>query len=184
MGQIAEELKTTYQDILALGESNQRVELFDGECIMSAMPSLLHQQIATNLASELLRHVKKNHLGIVLGSPVDVVLSDVIVLQPDVSFIASARLNISDGKKLNAAPDLVVEILSESTEERDRTFKFREYAKGGAKEYWLISPEKREVEVYQNSPKGFRLAKVFASGDTMTTHLFSEAAFPVKEIFP
>ena len=184
MGQLAEELKTTYHDILSLGESNQRIELFDGECVMSAMPTLLHQQIATNLASELLRHVKTRRLGIVLGSPVDVVLSEVIVLQPDVSFISNSRLDISDGRKLNAAPDLVVEILSESTEERDRTFKFREYAKGGAKEYWLVSPENREIEVYRNSPKGFELLKTFRTSDIISSSLFPDASIPLKEIFP
>jgi Uma2 family endonuclease len=183
MAQIAEELKTTYRDILALGESNQRIELFDGECIMSAVPTILHQQIATNLASMLLPHVRAKDLGIVLGSPVDVVLSDVIVLQPDVSFISAGRLNISDNRKLNASPDLVVEILSQSTEERDRTFKFREYAKGGAKEYWLVSPEKKEIEVYQNSPKGFQPVRVFGVNDAMSTPLFADAAFPVREVF-
>lgn len=184
MAQIVEELKTTYQDILALGESNQRIELFDGECIMSAMPTLLHQQIATNLTIMLGQYVKERKLGVVFGSPVDVALSDVIVFQPDVSFLANDRVRGSDGKKLMTAPDLVVEILSESTEERDRTFKFREYAKGGAKEYWLVSPEKKEIEAYENSPRGFQLLRVFGVNDVMHTPLFSDAQFPLKEIFP
>jgi Uma2 family endonuclease len=183
MAQIAEELKVTYRDILSLGESNQRIELFDGECIMSAMPTIQHQQIATNLASILKRYVDQRSLGIVLGAPVDVVLSDVMVFQPEVSFISHKRLTISDGKKLNASPDLVVEILSESTEERDRTFKFREYAKGDAKEYWLVSPEKKEIEVYTNSPKGFQLVKIFKVPETMQTPLFPDAEFELHEAF-
>jgi Uma2 family endonuclease len=184
MAQLAEELKTTYKDILSLGESNQRIELFDGEVIMSAMPTLLHQQIATNLTIMLGQYVKSKRLGVVFGSPVDVVLTEVIVLQPDVSFLSHDRVRLSDGKKLMFAPDLVVEILSESTEERDRTFKFREYAKGGAKEYWLISPEKKRVEVYENSERGFQLVREFSAGDTLITPLFKDAAFSVAEIFP
>ncbi|MBI4548878.1 MAG: Uma2 family endonuclease, partial [Ignavibacteriae bacterium] len=184
MPQIADELKVTYRDILSLGESNQRIELFDGECIMTAMPTIQHQLIATKLAMVLSRYIEKKQAGIVLGAPVDVVLSDVIVFQPDVCYLSHERSSINDGKKFNASPDLVVEILSEGTEERDRTFKFREYARGGAKEYWLVSPEKKEIEVYQTSPKGFQLVKVFKHKESMNTPLFPDAEFSLKEIFP
>lgn len=184
MPQIAEELKVTYRDILSLGESNQRIEIFDGECIMTAMPTIQHQLIATNVAVVLNRYVGKNKSGIVLGAPVDVVLSEVIVLQPDVCYLSNERSAINDGKKFTASPDLVVEILSETTEERDRTFKFREYARGGAREYWLVSPEKKEIEVYKNSEKGFQLVKVFAYSEKISTPLFPDAEFSPKEIFP
>jgi len=184
MAKIAEELKVTYTDILSLGESNQRIEVFDGEVIMSAMPTVLHQIIAKKVFSLLDRYVENRDLGLVLPTPVDVVLSQHIVFQPDVSFLSHDRMHINDGKKYNAAPDLVVEVLSESTEERDRTFKFREYAKGGAKEYWLVSPEKKEIEVYENSEKGFQLVNIFKSTDTMSTPLFPDAGFDLKEVFP
>ncbi|TAK61106.1 MAG: Uma2 family endonuclease [Bacteroidetes bacterium] len=85
-------------------------------------------------------------------------------LQPDVCVLLNERLWVNDGKKFKESPDLVIEILSPSTEERDRTFKFREYARHGAKEYWLVSPDKSEVEVYQNSEKGFLACSYFYDG--------------------
>lgn len=184
MPEIIEELKLTYTDILSLGESNQRMELLDGEFIMSAMPSSKHQRIATTIGFMLEAYSQSRNTGIVLSSPIDVVISESIVLQPDVSYLSFERSNIDDGKKYTASPDLVVEILSESTEERDRTFKFREYARGGAKEYWLVSPEKKEIEVYENSGRGFQLQKIFNQSDIMSTPLFPDAQFMVKDIFP
>lgn len=183
MQQVADELKVTYSDILSLGESNQRIELFDGECVMSATPGTKHQLIATRLSSLLYQIVDRESSGIVLGAPVDVVLSSTMVFQPDVSYLSNERASINDGKKFNAAPDLVVEILSETTEERDRTFKFREYARGGAKEYWIVDPDKKHLEVYQNSEKGFQLVKTFASDDLLNTPLFRTATIALSEVF-
>ncbi|HYQ86542.1 MAG TPA: Uma2 family endonuclease [Bacteroidota bacterium] len=176
-------LKVTYQDILALGETNRRIELFDGECIMPAMPTSQHQYIATRLAFHIFNDVEKRGLGKTFGSPVDVYVSQTTVLQPDLSFLSTERLFIDDGKKLNGAPDLVVEILSEATEQRDRTFKFREYARSGAREYWLVSPEKKEIEVYQNSEKGFIIVNIFRSSDTLNSPLFGDIQLRVAKIF-
>ena len=88
MTRIAEELKVTYSDVLSLGESNQRIELFDGECIMTAMPTPYHQRIATRIGVLLDSYVTKRRLGTVLASPVDVYLSETTVLQPDVTFLS------------------------------------------------------------------------------------------------
>ncbi len=183
MPEIAEELKLTYTDLLSLGESNQRMELFDGEFIMTAMPRFFHQHVATRLSVLLSDYVYERNLGFVLGSPIDVIISEHTVLEPDVSFLSHERAYINDGKKYNGAPDLVIEVLSESTEERDRTFKFREYARGGAKEYWLISPEKKEIEVYQNSLQGFELVNIFHEGEVLSSSLFPDGKFDLKRVF-
>lgn len=184
MQKIAEELKVTYRDILTLGESNRRIELFDGEVIMTAVPSILHQTVAKEVSAMIDQYVKKRNLGLVLPNPVDVVLSEHVQFQPDVTYLSRRRSSINDGQRYDGAPDLVVEILSESTEERDRTFKFREYARGGALEYWLVSPEKKEMEVYTNSDKGFQLLKVFSNRETMSTPLFPDAEFRLHDVFP
>jgi len=182
MPQIADELRVTYTDILSLGESHQRMELFDGDFVMSAMPSPLHQFVAINLGSLIHQYVREKKIGRVYAS-VDVYLSEVVVLQPDICFLSGERSFINDGKKFNGAPDLVVEILSETTEQRDRTFKFREYARGGAKEYWLVSPDKKQIEVYQNSARGFQLVKIFTGGETLNSPIFPDINLSVEQVF-
>ncbi len=175
-------LKITYSDLLSLGESNQKMELFDGEFIMSAMPTPLHQNVLINLGAILRNYVIQKNLGKVFAS-VDVYLSEYTVLQPDICFVSNERTSINDGKKFNGMPDLVVEILSESTEQRDRTFKFREYAIGGAKEYWMVSPEKKEIEVYQNTQRGFQLVKIFKPTDILNSPLLNEININVTAVF-
>ncbi|MBI3189603.1 MAG: Uma2 family endonuclease [Ignavibacteriales bacterium] len=182
MPEVTEELKLTYTDILSLGESNRPMELYDGEFVMAALPIPLHQFISANIIALLRGYVHKRKTGKVFTS-VDVYLSEVTVLQPDVCYLSNERSWINDGKKFKGAPDLVVEIISPSTEERDRTFKFREYAKHGAKEYWIVSPHKQEIEVYQNSERGFQLVRIFKPEEKMNTPLFPDAEFEVEEVF-
>lgn len=183
MEKVAEELKVTYDDLLSLGETNQRIELFDGEIVMSAMPATRHQRIGSLLYVQLFNYVRSRNLGFVYSAPVDVVLANSVVFQPDLCFISNERMHIDDGEKIHASPDLVIEILSDSTEKRDRTLKFREYARNGATEYWLIAPDKREVEVFSNSDKGFQLVKIFSGMEKMSTPLFPDADVDLKVVF-
>jgi len=147
------------------------------------MPSSEHQYIATNLASFLREYVRKRRIGRVYGSPVDVCISQTTVFQPDLSYVSNERADIDDGKKFIGAPSLVIEVLSESTEERDRTFKFREYARGGAKEYWLVSPGEKQIEVYKNSERGFQLVNIFRAADVLNSPLFADINLDVKQVF-
>lgn len=182
MTQLIDELKVTYSDVLSLGESNQKMELMEGEFIMTAMPAPLHQLVAANLTTYLHLYVKQKKLGKVYAS-VDVYISEITVLQPDICFLSNERASINDGKKFNGLPDLVVEILSDSTEQRDRTFKFREYAIGGAKEYWVVSPEKKEIEIYKNTERGFQLVKIFKPDDVLNTPLLNEININITAVF-
>jgi Uma2 family endonuclease len=183
MQKVVDELKLTCDDLECLGESNQRIELYDGELVMSAMPIPLHQLIGTNLTVQLHSYVRKRKLGVVLGSPIDVVLSKHVKFQPDITFLSNERASINDGKRYTAAPDLVVEILSDSTEEKDRTLKFREYARGGASEYWLVSTIEKQIEVYRNSETGFKMFRVFTADENLSTPLFPDAKFDLREVF-
>lgn len=175
--------KLTSDYILSLGETNRRIELFDGEIVTSGIPDIKHQRIATRLGCSLYDYVRRNNLGYFLSNPVDVVLSNTTVLEPDVSFLSNERKFIDKGTHYEGAPDLVIEILSESTEKHDRTFKFQAYAQGGAKEYWIISPLKNEIEVYQNSETGFQLVKVFTLHERVSSPLFPELEMEVSRVF-
>ncbi len=186
--QLAQELrnptvKLTYEDILSYGETNHRIELFDGEPVMAAMPIPKHQRIATRLGRFLDEYAEKFNLGVVISSPIDVVITEHTVLEPDLSFLSHERKFIDEGTRYVGAPDLVIEILSESTEKHDRTFKFQAYSRGGAKEYWIVSPMSRTIEVYQNSDTGFLLIKKYELIDTLNTSIFLNINLSVASIF-
>jgi Uma2 family endonuclease len=111
-------------------------------------PQYGHQRVVTHLGALLDDHVRSRGLGEVCVSPVDVVLDAVraLVLQPDIVFLASPVEHLVDGR-IWGGPDLVVEVLSPGTAQRDRTTKLRWYREHGVRECWIVDPIRAAVEV-------------------------------------
>ena len=140
--------KFTYDDYRTAPE-DRRYELLDGDLIVAPAPSLKHQRVLLALAGLLDRFVKGAGLGEVLPAPCDVVLSDTDVVQPDLLFISRERAHlVRNGDNVQGAPDLVVEILSPATADRDRGYKRALYARHGVAEYWLIDPVAETVSIH------------------------------------
>ena len=138
----------TYDEMVAeLPETNQPVELWNGEIIMSPAPHPDHQTIVLNFAATLREFVAVGRLGKIFVSPVDVVLAPRRVVQPDVLFIAKERLNIV-GSCIAGAPDLVMEVISVGSWQRDRIQKKALYESAGVAEYWIIDPDAEAIEVF------------------------------------
>src|SRR6266498_4123278 len=133
-------LRFTYEDYLLLPE-DRRYEIIDGDLFMTPAPGTPHQRIVGNLYLRLRQHVDDSGLGEVLCAPCDVVLSPTDVVQPDILFVAAARLSIIGEKYISEAPDLVVEVLSPSTAERDQDLKMKLYARFAVREFWIADPE-------------------------------------------
>src|SRR5438128_2179347 len=137
----------TYDELVAeMPETNQPCELWDGELIMSPSPSFDHQKIVLNFYRRLHDWVSQRKLGEVVTAPIDMVLSPHRAVQPDVAFIAHDRLGIIQ-KAIHGPVDLAVEVISLGRRNRDRIEKRDLYEQYGVKEYWIIDPEARTVEV-------------------------------------
>lgn len=148
-------VKFTYDDYRSLPESEtKRYELLEGELVMVPSPTTYHQLILHRLQLALGNFVYRNRLGEVLGPPCDVVLSEGTVLQPDLLFVSNDRASIITTQNIRGAPDLVVEVLSPSTAERDRIYKRSLYARYGVRECWIVSPEEKTIEVMELSREG------------------------------
>ena len=147
----------TYQDYLRMPEDRNRRELLGGDLYVTPAPSPAHQRVVANLIEVLNRWANTHGLGRVFGAPIDVVLSELDVVQPDVIFVSASRLAIVTAQSLQGAPDLVVEVLSPSTASVDRGRKMELYARSGVQEYWLVDPDQRLVEQYCREGEGFRL---------------------------
>jgi Uma2 family endonuclease len=175
-------LRFTYEDYLLLPE-DRRYEIIDGDLFMTPAPGTPHQRLVGRLYHFLDEHVRKEELGEVLLSPCDVVLSPTDVVQPDVLFIAAERRSIIGEKYISAAPDLVVEVLSPSTEERDRTLKTKPYARFGVRELWLAESGAKTIEVLANSGDGFRQEAAFGLGAVLRSPLLLGLEIPVAGLF-
>lgn len=150
--------KFTYQDYLLFPEDGKRHELMDGEHCATPSPSIKHQKILVNLSRLLSQFAEDNSIGAVLIAPCDVVFSDNDIVQPDLLFVSSARSQIVTEKNIQGAPDLVVEIVSESTRRTDELTKRKLYEKFGVGEYWVVDPVVESVKVYRLAEKGYARA--------------------------
>ena len=173
----------TYDDYLTLSNDGKRHEILDGELVMTPAPSPEHQEILLNLIELLRGFVRAESRGKVFCAPTDVVLSMTDVVQPDIVFVSKERLNIITRKNVVAAPDIVVEIVSEATEKLDRVTKKELYERFGVKEYWIVDPEKQTIEVYELRGREYSTPHMYRASDPFRTTLLSNFSFTVGSIF-
>ncbi|GJM45340.1 MAG: hypothetical protein DHS20C21_21820 [Gemmatimonadota bacterium] len=126
-------------DYLQLTGDEERCELLYGHFYLSPAPSVVHQLVVGAIAQRL-RDAARLTGAMAVESPIDVLLSDHTVVQPDVVYIAREQLGIVTRERIEGSPDLIVEVLSPRTSRRDRIEKMELYRKAGVPEYWLIDP--------------------------------------------
>jgi Uma2 family endonuclease len=159
-------------DYLELPEQ-PRCELLYGRLPVTPAPALRHQRVVRQVF-HLLHDFADRSGGEAFFSPVDVVLADHSIVQPDAVYIGRERAGILQ-KRVEGAPDLVVEILSPATARRDLGEKLRLYAEFGVAEYWIVDPILETFEFLENTPTGFRVR--LAEGAT-----YRSAAIPSLEL--
>jgi Uma2 family endonuclease len=135
----------TYDDYAALPDDGRRYELYEGELTVTPAPQPRHQLVIGNLHVLMVEHVRRLALGQVFLSPIDVILSRITVVQPDLVYVETARIEIVTERAIEGVPTLVVEVLSPSTSARDRSVKQALYARYGVPYYWMLDPETRTM---------------------------------------
>jgi Uma2 family endonuclease len=139
----------TYEDMLDKLPAESRYEIINGELIdMSPAPNPEHQRILKKLFRAMDTFIENQQLGEVNFAPYDVILNKSNVAQPDIFFIAKANVGRVSTKGYEGVPDLTVEIISPSSHYRDTVEKKALYERFGVKEYWLIDPANRVIEVF------------------------------------
>ena len=138
----------TYDDYIGMPDDGKRYEIIDGELTMTPAPIPRHQEILLAVSARLLQFVDKNSLGEIYIAPIDLALSLVDVVQPDILFVAKNRIHIVAKKNIVGIPNLIVEILSPSSRRRDREQKLDLYQRYGLPEYWIVDPDTQTVELY------------------------------------
>lgn len=173
----------TYEDYVALPDDGNRYEVIEGELCLVPAPNRKHQKIALKLARLIGNFLDGKSLGDVYISPLDVVLSNINVLQPDVLYVSNDRLNILTDAGVAGAPDLAIEVLSPSTRRRDAVVKLQLYENFGVDEYWIVDPERVNVTVFRRvGEKLERVAELFET-DVIETPLLAGLAISVARIF-
>ena len=183
----AQPVRFTYEEYRT-APPDKRYELLDGDLVMGPAPNLKHQDVQSRLGRRLAQFIEERALGKLFFAPCDVVLSDTDVVQPDLLFVSSARGHLlSGGENVRGAPDLVVEILSPATAERDRGYKRVLYARHGVAEYWLIDPEAATVWVHRLRDRlrdgSLALAHTFGREQTLRSPLLAGFEVELDDVF-
>lgn len=176
-------VKFTYEDYRT-APPDKRYELLDGELVMGAAPNLRHQDVQSRLGRRLAQFIEERALGKFFFAPCDVVLSDTDVVQPDLLFVSSERDHLlSGGDNVRGAPDLVIEILSAATAERDRGYKRALYARHGVAEYWLVDPAAETVWIHRQRAGALAVAHTFGREQTLRSPLLAGFELDLDAIF-
>ncbi|MEW6238349.1 MAG: Uma2 family endonuclease [Candidatus Omnitrophota bacterium] len=179
---IASSIQFTYEDYLHFSD-DKRYEIIEGEVYMVPSPLTYHQKVSIRLERFVEDYVIERDLGEIYHAPLDVVLSDIDVVQPDILFISNDNDGIITEKNIQGAPDLVIEILSPSSDHKDKVLKKKLYAKYGVKEYWLVDPGAKEIQVFTLKDAALTLWNAYRLDEIMQSALWPELKLELKSIF-
>ena len=157
----AENKRYTFADVLTWDES-ERIEIINGEAFMMAPPSRVHQEISVAIAAQLYNYLEGKRCK-VYPAPFGV------------------RLFEQDG----ARPDLIIEILSPSTQRHDRLVKLGLYQRAGVREYWTVNPEDKTVQVMLRDDYGvLQLHEVYGRDGVAKVNVLNGCFIELVRVFP
>jgi Uma2 family endonuclease len=183
---MTQSLRWTSADLDLFPDDGKRYEIIDGELYVSKQPSWEHQLICFGIGVPLDGWSRETGAGVVNLAP-GVIFADDDDVAPDLVWVSAERLPtlLGPDRKLHAAPDLVVEVLSlgSTNERRDREAKLKLYARRGVREYWIVDWQRRQIELYRRADATLQLAATLLEGDTLESPLLPGFAYPLRDLF-
>ena len=178
-------VKFTYADLLNFPDDGRRHEIIDGEHVVTPSPNTKHQTVSMTLSGALTAYLTHHPVGAVFAAPLDVVFSDLDVVEPDLMYISRERAGVLTEQHVRGAPDFVIEILSPGTRRTDEITKRKLYERFGVAEYWVVDPELDLVKIYRRTAEGFtRVGELTAEGgDALTTPLLPGFSITLAAVF-
>ena len=164
------------EEYFALPEGRPNYEYEEGELVLMNPPHGRHQELMLALGGEIRQHAIKMKLGRIWPELEVHLPKQRRVYIPDLVFLTTKHLNrySTEGGRMVGVPDLVVEILSPGTAQRDRTHKLRVYQRAGVTWYWIVEPSDLTIEEYRLTPEGYLLAQSVAAGEVFSPGVFPE----------
>jgi Uma2 family endonuclease len=175
----------TYQDYLLLPEEpGYRFEVLDGMLIKEPSPSVIHQRV-----SRRLQRILEDYFGAcdpegeIFNAPLDVTFHDVTVVQPDLFYVSGEQKLIVKDTRIDGPPALVVEVLSPSSNRKDRLQKLRIYQEAKVRHYWLVNPEEKTLECFSLRDGDYTLVTAGMDEEVVEHPEFAELSIPLKALW-
>ena len=177
---VIKEGNLTYEDYASMNDQ-KRYELVNGKLeLMSPSPSVIHQLVSAEIYNQLSFTCRSNFF--IFYAPIDVILSQTEVRQPDIALVSQKRIDILTNRGIEGAPDLVIEIISPSSLKRDKIDKLAVYANYNISEYWIVDPNIGALEQYILKNNRYELADIFQNNDPVTSPHISCVSFTMNKV--
>ncbi len=173
----------TYEAYAALTKDGECYEIVQGVLVMSPAPEVPHQKVVGAIYRYLCEKIEDQGLGEVLQAPLDVILSEQEVYQPDVLVVLNEHANRVQRKGAVGAPDLVVEVISPSSALYDRVNKHMAYEQAGIPEYWLVQEQMRTIELFVLENRKYRSLGIFQGEQVLPSRIVPQMATSVARFF-
>jgi Uma2 family endonuclease len=171
-----------HEDLTHMPANGRRYELFEGELIVSPVPTTRHQASSMQL-SGFLWHAEEAGIGRAFAAPTEVYFTRHNMVCPDLLFIRTEREHIITTSGIQGPPDLVIEILSPSTRQHDLGWKMTLYARYGVPHYWIVDTDARLILPHTLGDNGYVEQTPLRPGDTLSSPLFPGITMPVARVF-
>jgi len=187
---LPQERSYTYADLLSWDGDNTRYELYHGQLTALAAPSDVHQRIFRSIFTQLANYLDGKRCE-VFSAPFDVRLFEKegdqpqnvdTVVQPDILVVCDPRK--IDHRGVRGAPDMVIEILSDSTRRTDRLMKFNLYQRSGVREYWIVDPATRTASVYTLEEGAYHAADIYNADASVPVGILGGCRIDMTMVFP
>ncbi len=184
---LSEKVRWTTADLeLLTADEWKRYEIIDGELFVTRAPHFKHQSVIRNICNQLGNWSDKTQLGDVFPAP-GIVFSDADNVIPDAIWISVERMErfTDEAGHFIGAPELIIEVLSPgaANERRDREAKLKLYSSQGVEEYWIVSRELQQVEVYRRENVVLKRAATYTAQDTLTSPILPGFECLVQRLF-
>jgi Uma2 family endonuclease len=181
-----EAVKLTSADLEFFPENGKLYELIEGELLVSRQPSWHHQYACSSFIEFLGAWSRQTGLGFANVAP-GLIFADDDDVAPDVIWISQDMLSnaLQEDKKLHAAPELVIEVLSPgwTNHLRDKQTKLKLYSRRGVQEYWIADWEQKQIEVYRRERNKLMLQETLFKQDTLSSPLLPGFSCRVADLF-
>lgn len=147
-------LPRTAKEVFEMLPEGTLAEVIDNTLYMSPSPFFEHQDIISDLLTDMRLHTRATNLGKCVPAPTDVYFNDENIVQPDILFISTDRLNIIQKGRVKGVPDILIEVLS-TNRKYDLEKKKALYEKFGVKEYFVIDPATKDTFTYYHDGKKY-----------------------------
>ncbi len=180
--------KVSYEEFMEISEkSTLRMELINGEIYLLSSPNIGHQEILGRLYHLFTEYFKGKKCRVFLA-PFDVHLKKKDlktpdVVQPDVLVACDLENNVTEKGRYMGTPDLVIEILSDSTRNKDMIDKLNSYMLSKVKEYWVVDPRQETILIYSFENNDIDRIKLFERGSIAHSRLFEGLSADIDNLF-